>query len=70
VIAVFPTKNAPTFDHWGIEFKSTRIAKRMGELMRLEEDRKLRRSWDLLRKVPEGPTLAGWILDIRKNLCD
>ena len=63
VIVVFPTKNAPTFDHWGIEFKSTRIAKRMGELMRLEEDRKLRMMCDLLRKVTEGSTFAGWIFE-------
>ena len=70
VIAVFPIDHIRRFDRWGVKFKSTRIAKRMGELIRLEEDRDLRRSWDLLRKVPEGPTLAGWILDIRKNLCD
>jgi len=63
VIVVFPTNRTLHFDSWDIDFKSTRIAKKIVELMQLEEDGKLVMMCDFLHGFQEGSTLAGRIFE-------
>jgi len=63
VIVVFPIDYVPSLDRWKINFKSARIARKVVELMRSEEDRHLGRAYDLLHRNQEGSALAGCIFE-------
>jgi len=63
VVAIHPVQCAGRHDGWTITFKSKRIAREVVELMRLEEDKYLRKTYDLFRKIPESSTLAGWVFE-------
>ena len=63
VIAVSPIDYVPSLDRWKIDFKSARIARKVVESMRSEEDRHLWRAYDLLQRGQEGSALAGLIFE-------
>ena len=58
VVVVYPCKITPRLDDWKLDFKSIRIARKVMELMRLEEDEDLREKY-VLRSIPEGSVFAG-----------
>jgi len=59
VVAVKPHYCTLGYDRWEIHFKSTRIARRVVELMRLREDDRIRDMYALLREVSESSCMAG-----------
>jgi len=61
VVVVYPLKCFDGYDHWGMDFKSIRIAEEVMGWMRSEEDEHLRKMYGFLRKFSEGSALAGWI---------
>jgi hypothetical protein len=63
VVAVCPSKGSPKIDKWEIHFKSPRIARQAMKSMQLEKEKYLRETLDILRKIPEGVVLAGWIFE-------
>jgi len=63
VVVVFPKKHTLGEENWEINFKSTRIAKRMVGLLLLEEGKHLRKTYDLLHKSSESSTFAGWFFE-------
>ena len=63
VVAVCPGKGSPKIDKWEIHFKSPRIARQTMKSMQLEEEKYLRGTFDILRKIPEGAVLTGWIFE-------
>ena len=48
-------------DSWKIEFKSVRIAEKMVDWMRSEEDSHLQDMFNFFYRVPVGSDLAGWV---------
>jgi hypothetical protein len=63
VVAVHPYKDKRKLDRWEIAFKSTRIARRVVEVMQSAEEKHLRETLDLLRKIPEASALAGRVFE-------
>ena len=62
VVVVRPVEHL-TEDEWAMDFKSVRIRRKAIEQMRLQEDKRLRETFDLLRNVPEGAAFAGWVFE-------
>ena len=48
-------------DFWGIELKSVWIVEEVAESMRLQEDKRLLETYDLLRKIQKGFRLVEWV---------
>jgi len=63
VVAVYPCIN----DRWEINFKSPLIARKAVGLMKLKEARHLWELYELLRKTPEGSSMAGWFFESIAN---
>ena len=70
VIVAFPRPITPhsTYslvdpDRWAIDFKSIRIARKVVELMRLQEIKDLREMYQFFHRSPESSVLAGWIFE-------
>ena len=63
VIAVHPHKISDGEDKWEIHFKSTQTMKAAESLMEAEEDIHIRETYGLLRNIPEGSVLAGWLFE-------
>jgi len=63
VVAVKPHYLTPSQDRWEIHFKSTRIARRVVELMRSKEDDHIRDTYALLHKIPEASYLAAPVFE-------
>jgi len=63
VVVVHPRRRANHWDGWKIDFKSVRIRTDVESRMRLAEDEHLRERYHLLREIPEGSVLAGWIFE-------
>jgi len=65
VVVVFP--RPPTyldrFDGWAIDFKSIRIARKMVELMRLQEEERLREMYEDFYRDTDSFALAGWVFE-------
>ena len=64
VVAVKPHYRTLDDDRWEIHFKSTRIARRVAELMRLREDDRIRDMYALFREVPESSRMAGSFFEL------
>ena len=65
VVAVHPRPptDSDQYDRWEVKFKSTRIAREVAVLMRLEEDQHLRETYNLLYTTPCDSTLAGCVFE-------
>ena len=61
VVAVEPCQISQFRDQWTVDFKSVRIAEEAVEWMRKQEDTYLCHTYDSLRRIPEGSTMAGWV---------
>jgi len=59
VVAVKPFRYTLNTDRWEIHFKSTRIARRVVELMRSQEDDHIRDMYALFHQIPESSCLTG-----------
>ena len=64
VVAVKPHYRTLDDDRWEIHFKSTRIARRVMELMRFKEDDRIRDMYTLFREIPESSSLAGLFFEL------
>jgi len=64
VVVVYPLKCFDGYDHWGMDFKSIRIAEEVMGWMGSEEDKHLWEMYGFLRKFSEGSALAGWIFEV------
>jgi hypothetical protein len=63
VVVVRPYKGTSKFDRWQIDFKSTRIERRVMEGMQLEEDRHLWETFNLLHRIRDASGLAGTVFE-------
>jgi len=63
VVAVKPHYRSLDDDSWEIDFKSTRIARQVVEVMWSKEDGHLRDMYALLHKVPDSSCFAGSIFE-------
>ena len=63
VVAVRPCEGTIKDDEWQIDFKSTRIERRVMEVMQLVEDKHLRETLKLLRDIPGASGLAGTVFE-------
>lgn len=65
VVSVYPEEGLPRLDDWKIDFKSNRIATKVMELMRSEEDARLQELYNFFHQIPESSILAGRIFEAR-----
>jgi hypothetical protein len=64
LVVVLPLRRDLTdSDSWKMNFKSLRIARRFVELMRREEDSRLREMCSNFYRIPDSSSMAGWIFE-------
>ena len=67
LIVVFPrphpTDSLLEHDRWAVDFKSIRIARKVTELMRLQNIERLWEMYQSFHRNPQSSTLAGWVFE-------
>jgi len=65
VVVVFPRPSTylGSFDHWAIDFKSIRIARKMVESLLLQEEEHLRELYEDFYRDTDGFNLARWVFE-------